>query len=71
MSLKLSPSVRFAVFWFFMSIGRAEHVFLSSVFHPYSRVGNSPLHSTRFNYLRFYGSIFISFALSLVICDYQ
>ena len=27
----------------------------SSVFHPYSRVGNSRLHSTRFNYLRFYG----------------
>jgi len=34
----------------------AEQLFFCRNFHPFSEVGNSRLHSTFFNYSRFYGS---------------
>ena len=55
MSLELLPRVRSGVFCVFLSLRGAEQLFFCGVFHPNSRVGNSRLHSTRFNYLGFYG----------------
>ena len=54
MSLELPPRVRSGVFLFFMSLRGAEQHFFCGVFSPNSKAGNFRLHSTRFNYLRFY-----------------
>jgi len=35
----------------------AEQLFFCRNFHPFSEVGNSRLHSTFFNYSRFYGIV--------------
>ena len=42
-------------FCFFMTPIGAEQLFFCRDFHPFSEVGNSRLHSTLFNYSRFYG----------------
>ena len=45
-------------FGFFMTPRGAEQLFFCRDFHPFSQVGNSRLHSTLFNYSRFYGTVF-------------
>jgi len=56
-SLELLSLVRSGVLFLFFyrfQRGRAPG-FFCCVFSPYSKVGNPQLHSTRFNYLSFYG----------------
>jgi len=56
MSLKLPPLVRSGVFvLLFMTLRRTKQLYLCCVFRPFSQVGNSQLHSTRFYYSSFYG----------------
>jgi len=43
-----------------MTPSGAEQLFFCRNFHPFSEVGNSRLHSTLFNYSRFYGMIPVS-----------
>ena len=50
MSLELPPLV-----FFFLTPRGAEQLLFCRDFHPFSEVGNSRLHSTLFNYSRFYG----------------
>ena len=52
MSLELPPLV---FFLFFLTPRGAEQLLFCHDFHPFSEVGNSRLHSTLFNYSRFYG----------------
>ena len=57
MSLELPPPeapVRSGVFLFFCLSEGLSSSFFCGVLHPYSKVGNSRLQSTRLNYLRFY-----------------
>ena len=65
MSLDFPLSVKSRIF-FFVSEGERGCVF--GVFFPCSRDGNSGLHSTRFNYSRFYGRISSRFVHILAFC---
>ena len=57
MSLKFPPLVRSGVFFFvFLSFKGAEQLCFCCVFLPYSKVGNSRIHSTRSDDLSFYGT---------------
>ena len=42
-----------------MTLTRGEQLCFCSVFSPFSRVGNSRLHCTRFFYLSFYGKCYM------------
>jgi len=64
MSLELPPLVRSDVFFIFMSLKGAEQLSFCCVLRPFSKVGNSRLHSTPTDYLSFYGSVW-SHRLSL------
>src|SRR5947209_6996956 len=71
MSLELPPLVRsgLVIFLFFVSLSQVPRSWsFYSVFHPLSKVGNSRLHQTCFDYFGFYGpvrddSIFLLFFL--------
>ena len=51
------PPLRSGVFFynFFMTLRRAEQLCFCCIFRPFSQVGDSRPHSTRFYYLSFYG----------------
>jgi len=57
MSLELPPLVRSSIFCFFIAFGgkEAKKLLFCYLFRFYSKVGNSQLQSTRFDYLSFYG----------------
>ena len=56
MSLELPPLLRSGIiFIFFMFLKGAEQLCFCFVLHPFSKVGNSRLHSTPTDYLSFYG----------------
>ena len=56
MSLGLAHLVGSGVFGFCMSFRGAEQLFPCSALRPFSKVGNSELHSTRLDYYNFYGA---------------
>jgi len=53
MSLELPPLVRSGIFCFFMFLKGTEQLCFCCVLHPFSKVGNSRLHSTPTDYLEF------------------
>ena len=56
MSLQLPPLARSGIFLFFYVSQGAEQLCFCRVLRPFSKVGNSRLHSTPTDYLSFYGT---------------
>ena len=55
MSLELPPLVRSGVFYFYFYFYVSQGACFCCFFRPSSKVGNSRLHSTQFDYLSFCG----------------